>query len=183
MNKQVTAIAMAISIMEASMGFAADKPAPVEALTDYSAKETRNVEKDLATRQEAKIIAKPTKQQLAFQDLELGLFIHFGLPTYTGKSAGDGPSKDPATLFNPKKLDCEQWMEVAKSMGATYVMLTARHESGFCIWPTETTEYSVKSRPFGRRERATQPSPASATAGRLRTDNEEAKHQSSSGAC
>lgn len=130
------------------MGFATDKPAPVEDLTDYSAKATRNVETDIAARKEAQLIAKPTKRQLVFQDLDLGLFIHFGLPTYTGKSSGDGPSKDPATLFNPKKLACEQWMEVAKSMGATYVVLTARHEGGFCIWPTRTTDYSVKSSPW-----------------------------------
>ena len=104
-------------------------------LTDYSyhGKETRELNS---------AIPLPSAKQLAFQDLELGLFIHFGLSTYTGQSAGDG--KQPASLFNPTSLDCEQWMKVAKDMGAEYVMLTARHEGGFCLWPSETTDYTVK---------------------------------------
>jgi len=114
-----------------------------ESLTDYSARGTRDVEKEVARRMEMNLIAKPTKEQLAFHDLELGLFIHFGLKTYTGGSEGASPLS-----FNPKKLDCEQWMEVAKSMGAKYVVLTARHEGGFCLWPTETTDYSIKSSPW-----------------------------------
>jgi len=96
--------------------------------------------------EESTIIPLPSAKQLAFQELELGLFIHFGLSTYTGQSPGDG--KQPASMFNPKNLDCEQWMKVAKDMGATYVMLTARHEGGFCLWPSETTEYSVKNSPW-----------------------------------
>ena len=86
-------------------------------------------------------IAIPSAKQLAYQELELGLFIHFGLSTYTGQSAGDG--LQPASMFNPTNLDCEQWMRVARDMGANYVMLTARHEGGFCLWPSETTDYSV----------------------------------------
>ena len=91
--------------------------------------------------------AKPTPQQLAFMDLELGLFIHFGLSTYTGQISGDG--KQPASRFNPTgEIDCDQWMEAAKRMGAKYAVLTARHEGGFCLWQTGTTEYSVKNSPW-----------------------------------
>lgn len=91
-------------------------------------------------------IARPTPQQLMFMDLELGLFIHFGLSTYTGQVSGDG--KQPASMFNPSDLDCEEWMEVAKAMGARYAVLTARHEGGFCSWQTETTDYCVKNSPW-----------------------------------
>ncbi len=91
--------------------------------------------------------AKPTPQQLAFMDLQLGLFIHFGLSTYTGQISGDG--KQPASKFNPTgEIDCDQWMEAAKLMGAKYAVLTARHEGGFCLWQTDTTEYSVKNSPW-----------------------------------
>ena len=91
--------------------------------------------------------AKPTPQQLAFMDLELGLFIHFGLSTYTGQISGDG--RQPASKFNPTgEIDCDQWMEAAKLMGAKYAVLTARHEGGFCLWQTDTTEYSVKNSPW-----------------------------------
>ena len=108
-------------------------------LTDYSYHGEVKTEKST-------IIPLPSAKQLAFQELELGLFIHFGLSTYTGQSAGDG--KQPASMFNPTNLDCEQWMKVAKDMGAKYVMLTARHEGGFCMWPSETTAYSVKNSPW-----------------------------------
>ena len=135
-----------LAFMCCSSASAAETSSQAESLTDYSAKSTRDVKKETARRMEMKIIAKPTKEQLAFQDLDLGLFIHFGLPTYTGKSAGD--ADDSPSLFNPKKLDCEQWAKVAVSMGAKYVTLTARHEGGFCIWPTETTDYTLKSSPW-----------------------------------
>lgn len=104
-------------------------------LTDYSYQGQE-------TKESNSTIPLPSAKQLAFQELELGLFIHFGLSTYTGQVAGDG--KQPASMFNPTDLDCEQWMEVAQDMGAKYVMLTARHEGGFCLWPSETTDYSVK---------------------------------------
>lgn len=91
--------------------------------------------------------AKPTPPQLAFMDLELGMFIHFGLSTYTGQISGDG--KQPASKFNPTgEIDCDQWMKAAKLMGAKYAVLTARHEGGFCLWQTDTTEYSVKNSPW-----------------------------------
>ena len=36
----------------------------------------------------------------------------------------------------------------AKSLGAKYAVLTARHEDGFCLWPTKTTEDRVRNSPW-----------------------------------
>ncbi|MFV0378090.1 MAG: alpha-L-fucosidase [Mangrovibacterium sp.] len=91
-------------------------------------------------------MAKPTDEQLAFQDLELGVFIHYSIDAYTRN--GFPPGTTPASAFNPTKLNVEQWVVAAKNMGATYVVLTARHEQGFCLWPTKTTDYSIKSSPY-----------------------------------
>ena len=91
-------------------------------------------------------LPKPNRQQLAMQDLELGLFIHFGMNTFTGESAGNGRS-DPST-FNPTDLDCGNWMETARAMGARFAVLTTRHEEGFCLWPTRTTDYSIALSPY-----------------------------------
>ena len=85
-------------------------------------------------------LAMPTRQQLAFMDREMGMFIHFG-----GAEVGKGPA---ASEFNPSGLDCEQWVKVAQSLGANYMVLTARHEDGFCLWPTRTTEYCVRNSPW-----------------------------------
>ena len=91
-------------------------------------------------------LARATPQQLAFQDLELGVFIHYSIDPYAGR--GSIPGSTPASSFNPSKLNVEQWVQVAKSMGASYVVLTARHEQGFCLWPTKTTDYSIKNSPY-----------------------------------
>lgn len=91
-------------------------------------------------------LPKPNRQQLAMQDLELGLFLHFGMDTYTGECAGNGRSAP--SVFNPTDLDCRTWMEAAKAMGARFAVLTTRHEEGFCLWPTKTTDYSIAHSPY-----------------------------------
>lgn len=92
-------------------------------------------------------LPKPNADQLAFQDLELGLFIHFGMNTYTGEGAG-GKGEQTPEAFNPTELDCDNWMQVAEDMGARFAVLTARHEEGFCLWPTKTTDYCIKNSPY-----------------------------------
>lgn len=86
--------------------------------------------------------------QRRFVDLRFGMFIHFNMPTYVDEDWPD-PDASPE-LFNPVKLDCRQWARAAKSAGMTYGCLTTKHHSGFCIWDTKTTDYSVMSSPFKR---------------------------------
>ena len=90
--------------------------------------------------------AKPTPEQLAFQDLELGVFVHYSIDAYAER--GVIPGQTPASDFNPTELDVNQWVEAAKEMGAKFMVLTARHEQGFCIWPTKTTDYSIQYSPY-----------------------------------
>ena len=84
----------------------------------------------------------PSARHLAWQEDELTLFVHFGMNTFTSRSTGMG-DEDPK-LFNPAKLDCGQWARVAKETGFKGIVLTAKHHDGFCLWPTATTEHSVK---------------------------------------
>ena len=89
---------------------------------------------------------KPSPQQVEWQDLEFGVLIHFGPNTFMDREWGDGKA-DPQ-VFNPTELNAEQWMRAVKASGAKYVVLVAKHHDGFCLWPTEQTDYGVKSSPW-----------------------------------
>lgn len=88
----------------------------------------------------------PTPQQLVWQSWELGMFVHFGLNTFHGKEWSDGTL--PASSFAPSDLSTREWVDLAVELGARYVVLTAKHHDGFCLWPTATTDYSVASSPW-----------------------------------
>ena len=92
------------------------------------------------------ILAKPSKEQLIWQDLEMGMFCHFSMNTFHDQEWGEG--KDSPDTFNPSSLDCRQWAKTAKRAGFKYLIITAKHHDGFCLWPTKTTDYSVKSSPW-----------------------------------
>lgn len=91
-------------------------------------------------------LAVPTPEQAAWQDLEVGMFIHFAPNTWCDKEQDD--LSVPLDKINPTKLDTDQWVRVAESMGARYIMFVAKHTGGFCWWPTATTDYCVKSIPW-----------------------------------
>jgi alpha-L-fucosidase len=92
---------------------------------------------------------KPLSElQQDFVDLRFGMFIHFNIPTYANQ---DWPDPEmPASAFNPTKLNCDQWAKAAKSANMSYGCITTKHHSGFCIWDTKTTDYSVMHSPLKR---------------------------------
>ncbi len=91
-------------------------------------------------------IAKPSMAQFKWQDMEMGMFCHFGMNTFCSQEWGEGT--DSPQNFNPSSLDARQWAGIARQAGFKYLILTAKHHDGFCLWPTKTTEYSVKSSPW-----------------------------------
>ncbi len=100
---------------------------------------------------EADIVRKaantvPSPRQLRWQQLEVTAFFHFGINTFTDREWGDG--KEDISLFNPARLDARQWVRTAREAGIKQVILTAKHHDGFCLWPTQYTEHSIKNTPY-----------------------------------
>lgn len=82
-----------------------------------------------------------TRQLAAFERLQFGVSFHFSMNTFTGDDYDTG--KAPASTYNPTNLDVSQWIRTARSLGAKYAVLTAKHMSGFCLWNSENYDYDV----------------------------------------
>lgn len=93
----------------------------------------------------ASAIARPSAAQLAWHDLEIGMFVHFGPNTWQDQEYDDRST--PLDTIRPD-IDTDQWVETAAGMGARYIVMVAKHVGGFCWWQTETTEYSVRNIPW-----------------------------------
>ena len=104
---------------------------------------------DSATAEEIADIAArviPTRNQLEWQQMELTAFLHYGINTYTNREWGDG--KESPELFNPTAFDADQIVKSIKAGGFKLIILTCKHHDGFCLWPSQYTEHSVKNSPY-----------------------------------
>ena len=87
-----------------------------------------------------------------------GMFIHWGLYAMparhewvkTNEKMAEEKYDKYFKYFNPDLYDPREWAKYAKDAGMKYVVLTARHHEGFCLFDTKYTDYSVMHTPYGK---------------------------------
>ena len=85
----------------------------------------------------------PTQRQVEWMKMEFYGFSHYGYNTFLGKEWGNDTKPD-ATIYAPETVpNCEQWVTTMKSAGMTGVVAVVKHHDGFCMWPTESTDFNV----------------------------------------
>ncbi|KAG9159674.1 hypothetical protein Leryth_017408 [Lithospermum erythrorhizon] len=92
------------------------------------------------------ILPLPSYSQLKWQQREIIMFLHFGVNTFTDSEWGTG--HESPRVFNPTKLDANQWMDAIAQAGVSLAILTAKHHDGFCLWPSKYTDHSVIKSPW-----------------------------------
>jgi len=105
-----------------------------------------------------------------WRDARYGMFIHWDMSSVAGTEiswsrqapqpldihgAPAGTVEDPVydhlyEKFNPTNYDAKAWVRLAKAAGMKYLVFTAKHHGGFCMWDTQLTEYSIMHTPFKR---------------------------------
>lgn len=89
--------------------------------------------------------ALATPDQLYWQDLEFGMFVHFAPNTWQNREYDD--LSTPLSEINPD-IDTDNWAQCAVNLGARYIVFVAKHAGGFCMWQTQTTPYSIAHTPW-----------------------------------
>lgn len=93
-----------------------------------------------------------------FMEDRFGLFIHWGL--YAIPARGEWlRTNERLTIedyqpyfeeFNPIYYNPREWAKAAKAAGQKYVVLTAKHHDGFCLFDSQLTDYKATNTPAGR---------------------------------
>jgi alpha-L-fucosidase len=101
---------------------------------------------------------KPERQEW-LRDLGFGMFIHWSMDSQLGiviSHSMVGASDDyinryinelPKT-FDPQDFDPYKIAIQAKLAGVKYIVFTAKHHSGYCMWDTETTDFKITNTPY-----------------------------------
>ena len=93
-----------------------------------------------------------------FKEKRFGMFVHWGLYAIPAKheqywQRWDIPREEYLKLaeqFNPQEFDPVAWLDLAEAAGMEYLVFTAKHHDGFCMWDTKQTEFNIMNSPYGK---------------------------------
>ena len=93
-----------------------------------------------------------------FFQRRFGLFIHWGLYSIGGWHEQEQMRRPVsredyakwAALWNPARFDPDSWLDAMQNAGMEYLCLTTKHHDGFCLWPSQFTDFHVGNTPDGR---------------------------------
>lgn len=86
-------------------------------------------------------LARPTQAQYAWQEQELAMFVQLDPATIQQREYDDGST--PLKEIRFEKLNVDEWCRAAKSFGAREIVFMLAHSGGFCMWPSQTTDYHI----------------------------------------
>lgn len=116
---------------------------------------------DLANKSLMSESGNKSQRENWFMDQALGMFIHWSVDSQLGSVISHsmvGASDDylerfinelPKSFY-PKKFEPDDWARIAKLAGMKYVVFTTKHHSGFCMFKTKTTNFSIMNTPYGK---------------------------------
>ena len=93
-----------------------------------------------------------------FREARFGMFIHWGL--YSIPARGEWVRSDEQMPeseympyfdeFDPRDYNPRAWAKAAKEAGMQYVVLTAKHHDGFCLFDSQYTDFKSTNTKLGR---------------------------------
>jgi alpha-L-fucosidase len=102
--------------------------------------------------------AQKTARMKWWTDARFGMFIHWGLYALPARHEWV-KNRERMTneqyqkyfeIFNPDLYNPKEWAKMAKAAGMKYVVLTAKHHEGFCLWDSKYTDYKAPNTPVGK---------------------------------
>jgi alpha-L-fucosidase len=94
-------------------------------------------------------IPTPTETQLTWQNAELVAVFHYDLHVFDGEKYNQQKNRitpiSDYNIFNPVKLNTDQWIKAIKDAGFKIAILTATHETGFALYQSDVNPYCLKA--------------------------------------
>lgn len=101
-----------------------------------------------------------------WREARFGMFVHWGLYSVAG-GEWDGKNVDGigewiqnfakvsnkdyeklAAGFTLAKYNPEEWVKLAKQAGARYIVFTTKHHEGFCMYPSDVSDFDIERTPY-----------------------------------